>query len=349
MGEDSILSREEMLKKIERAHSNDGKILFHLSELRKANNQPEWTALLDQAIDRGYEQPEAYLKRARLRIDNNDSREGAIEDARRVLRFNRITPPMIREVVGLLMGIESSIPTEVVNSPAVVSLDLDDMFWLAQSFDRTREELPIAVLLWKKVLETLDLPTVRRNEARRFLGLAYMGLGRCSDAAKMFRSEEQNLENLNIENAFNYGMAMWGVKGVAERKIFQRVVELDREDARDDATPNYNYLQCMAVTYWAVGNRDSAIEYVERAQRAVSTLHNENLFASRDLPPRAHATQRFVGALRGRREFSCWRYLYVDAGLFKKDLDAIRALIEGDKARMPLFLTGSGDKGHRSL
>ena len=56
-----------MLESIEEVHSNDGEVLFRLAEIRETDRQPERAVLLvNQAIYAGYEQPEAYLKRARI-------------------------------------------------------------------------------------------------------------------------------------------------------------------------------------------------------------------------------------------------------------------------------------------
>ena len=97
--DDSILTREEMLERIEEVHAGDGEILFLLAELREAERQPERAELLvNQAIDAGFEQPEAYLKRARVREENHDF-EGAGEDTRRVLESERVAPPMVREAI----------------------------------------------------------------------------------------------------------------------------------------------------------------------------------------------------------------------------------------------------------
>ena len=112
-------------------------------------------------------------------------------------------------------------------------------------------------------------------------------------------------------------MAMWGVTGTAKAELFERVVELDRSDPPRYETKygtSSNYLQCMAIAYWAAGDQDTAIQYAERAQRTVS-------------------------ALRGRVDLSCWRYRRVNADLFESDLGEIRALIEDGGSQMPRFVT----------
>ena len=309
---ESILTPEEMLERIQATHSDDGEVLFRLGEHGEAVGRTEWAAsLVNQAIDAGYDQPDAYLKRARIRADNED-RDGASEDAWRVLKSEKVGPPMIREA---MQWIGSYVPKEFVESTAVRTLELEDKIWLAEMFNRSLEDLLIAVALLEQILDARDMTESMRRSAEHVLGLSYMGLGRCSDAAGMFRKEGQNIADLNIVHAFNYGMAMWGATGTVEAETFERVVELDPSERPKYESPNY--LQCMVIAYWAAGDRDMATQYAERAQRA-------------------------VGALRGIPQVSCWRYLQVDSNLFESDLGEIRALIENGGSQMPRFVAATG-------
>ena len=308
---ESILTPEEMLERIQATHSDDGEVLFRLGELGETVGRTEWAAsLVNQAIDAGYDQPDAYLKRARIRADNQD-RDGASEDAWRVLKSEKVAPSMIREAI---QWIGSYVPKEFLDSTAVRTLELEDKIWLAEMFNRSPEDLLIAVALLEPILDARDIPANKRSPAKHVLGLSYMGLGRCSDAAGMFRKEGQNIAGLNIHNAFNYGMAMWGATGTVEAETFERVVELDRSDPPKYKNPNY--FQCMTVAYWAAGDRDTATQYAERAQRAVK-------------------------ALRGRTQVSCWRYLRVNSDLFESDLNEIRSLIESGGSHMPRFVAAT--------
>ena len=313
---ESTLTPEEMLERIQATHSSDGEVLFRLGELGQSVGRMEWAAsLVSQAIDVGYDQPDAYLKRARIRA-NDRNWDGASEDAWRVLSSERVAPTMIREA---LQWIGSYVPEEFVESTSVRTLELDDKVWLAEMLNRSPEELLVAIALLEQVLHGQGITDSDRREAEHALGLSYMGLGKCSDAAGMFRKESQSIADLNIRHAFNYGMAIWGATGTVEAETFERVVELDRSDPPKYERPNY--LQCMVIAYWAVGDRDRATEYAERARRAVN-------------------------ALRGGMQLSCWRYLRVNSELFESDLDEIRALIENGGPQMPRFVaataTGTG-------
>ena len=120
---------------------------------------------------------------------------------------------------------------------------------------------------------------------------------------------------MGIVEAFNYGMALWGIDGTIDRETFERVVEIDQSSEENEETANY--LQCMVIAYWAVGETDKALDRANRAKRSLT-------------------------ALRGRSEFSCWHYLQVSVSTFEKDLDEMRAMIENNELRTPRFMAETG-------
>ena len=315
--DDSIHRQQEMLNRIERAHPTDGKVLFRLSVLKESQDDLESAALLNnQAIDVGYEKPEAYLKRSQISEQNNDS-NGALEDSWRVLKFNQVHPTMVRGAISRLIRLGAYDRNEVVKSPAVLSLNPDDKFWIADSFNRSLDDLRFAVSLLEPILDVSELSERDRYYTKHYLGLSYMGLGRCSEAAGMFRIEGENINDLNIVYTFNYAMAMWGTTGTVKVENFQRVVELNRSNPLEgEGRPNY--LQCMAIAYWAVGDDNAALEYVKQAQRAIS-------------------------GFRGRTEISCWRYIKVDVRAFGEDLGEIRTLIKKPGSVVPKFMVVKGN------
>ena len=319
--DDSIAGRKEMLDGIKDEHSQDGEVLFRLAELWEDDGQSEYAALLvQQAIDAGYDHPEAYLKRVKIKADSDDLM-GASEDAWRVLNSDQAPPLLVREAAEHLLRIESSNAMEILGSIDLTSFDVDDRFWLASSFELIPEHLPIVVYLWEQILQVSDLSTYMTNSARRNLGLAYMALGRSLDASGLFRKEDQNLYDLRIDDAFNFGMAMWGVNGTVEPITFQHVVDLDRSNPPKN--PGTDYLQCMAIANWASGDVETANDLVDLVQATLSVL-------------------------RGRTELSCWRYLQANARDFEEDLEAIRALIEHGDAPMPRFIAATATDSSQS-
>ena len=341
----SMLDRENMLAKIEEAHSNDGEVLFRLAVIREVDHQVEHaTLLINEAIDAGYEQPEAYLKRARIKIDNKESND-AIEDIRRVLSSEQVTLPIVLEAIRLWTSQETFLPEEITESTAVMSLDGNSKLWLAESLNRSRKDLMIAVSLLELIYYDLDMDEVliqaslpgqgqlapfvkyyveelvdrmqTYSRALHILGLAYMGLGQCSNAVgKFLENGERTLNELDSASAFNYGMAKWGVDGVIETDAFLRVVELNGFEVHKKFSSNSNDLSRMAIAYWAVGDHGKALDHIDRAQETIA-------------------------GFRSQTEFSYWRYLRVSASEFKADLINIRNMIEGDDSQMPHFMIGT--------
>ena len=316
VNDESMRRRQDMLDKIKHAHLTDGEVLFRLSVLKESHRDPESaTLLLNQAIDAEYDKPEAYLKRSKFREQNSDQ-DGASEDAWHVLKFQQIPPTMVKEAISRLMHLETYDLDKVVNSPAILSLDHDDKLWIADPVHSSLNDVLLTISLLEPILDVDELSESDHYFTKHCLGLSYMGLGRCSEAVGMFRSEEENINDLDIVYSFNYAMAMWGATGAVQTEIFQRVVELDRSNSSDDVGPNY--LQCMAIAYCAADDDKTALDYLKQAQKVIKDT-------------------------RSRTEFSSWRYLQVNKSSFAEDLDEIRTLIKKPDSVVPKFMTVTGD------
>lgn len=126
----------------------------------------------------------------------------------------------------------------------------------------------------------------------------------------------RRVEQMDITDAFNYGMAVWAASGSVRTAPFERVVRLDAvsEGREKDA----NYLQCLALANWALGDRDSAVTLALRAREAGRS---------------------------SRLAFSCWQYRYVRGSAFEEDTDEILAMVQGDENRVPAFMGRTGGDG----
>ena len=138
--------------------------------------------------------------------------------------------------------------------------------------------------------------------------MAYIRIGACAEAASLLRGEWPEIDGMDIQNAFNYGMARWGEIRAVESAPFARFVALDQRDGESGDPPTPNYSQCLAIACWAVDDMPAALNFARRAR------------------------------LVRRSEFSCWRYCQVFVREFLKDLDEIDALIGGDASQTPLFM-----------
>ena len=301
MAYESPSDLEKQLRRIERAHSEDGEVLFVLGRFREGDRRATRDAsLFDRAIELGYDEPEVYLERARVRSRNNDP-SGASEDALRVLQTDSVPPRLIWNAVSLT-GLDRS--EDAAASPAVMSLDVRERVSLAAALE-SPDEIMVSMSIAKQILGDAGVPEEDRAPARRVLTRRLIATGACSEAAKLLRHGDRSIEDMDIRDAFNYGMAAWGASGEIVPDAFVRVVELDQSESESGA----NYLQCMAVACWAARKTTAAAKFEERARGSVSSSH-----------------------------FSCWRYAEVPANEFKEDLDDIRALISGDATRVPRFM-----------
>lgn len=303
---------EKTLERIETLHAADGDVLFHLGVLREDERRPEVAgSLFDRSIEAGCNEPEAYLRRARYRRLMEDI-GGAGEDALVALGSTSLPPPFVREAMDIV-GVENL--TEVSQLNAVSALDFESSVWLADDLRSSRRELRVAASVLEGAVERDDVDEDQRSRGAIELAMAYMGLGQCEKAMELLKAGELSVEELGRARTFNYGMAVWGATGVVEIEPFGRVVEMERTDPMQEA--GSNYLQCMAIANWAVGDETKADDAVRSSGKAL-----------------------------GRSAFSCWRYLQVSADEFRADLDEIQELIRGDASRKPRFArsieSGSG-------
>ena len=171
--------------------------------------------------------------------------------------------------------------------PATAAMDSGRKMWLVAQLERDGETRACVSIL-RSALRGADDVELREHamgELARFLIVA----GDLEEARSLLGSDGAVPATMNVEDAFNYGMATWGRTGRLPREAFERVVHLHKAGGRED--PGANYLQCMAVAYWAVGEpAEKAMEFARRAKlKAEATL---------------------------RPTFSCWRYRTVSTQNF---------------------------------
>ncbi len=305
------------LKRIERDHKGNGDVLFALGSYLHDNHQPDRAeALFHQAIAAGYRDPEAYLKRARLRADSED-RAGASEDALQILGAEDVPHALVLDAARLVSADRAA---DVAASVAVASMDAGGRIWLAGELKQSADQIAVAVRVLEPVVEDHTLAPGERESARSLLAARYIGVGACEKAAMLLRRGDRDASEMDYQDVFNYGMAMWGQTGEVVTAPFNRFLKLDEE--REEREPYPSRRQRMALAYWAVGLPTDASEYLGLAREG--------------LAPYGVSTWAWPGSA-----FSCWRYRRVSSKEFMKDLDEIEALIDGDTARKPRFVCAS--------
>ena len=306
---DSRLLMNQRLEQIEKDHSSDGEVLFNLATLRDDDRDlAKALTLFDRAVEAGYEKPDVYLNRARVRSARGDI-DGANEDARRVLQSADLT---WHDVLDAILLAQSDDYGEFAESTAVTSLNPYDRIQLtsglSSSSEKNQDMIVLVMLILLPLVHDDGLSTEERRLAIYPLSLAYIRSRACAEAASLLRGEWPEIDGMDIHSAFNYGMARWGEIRAVESAPFARVVALDQRDGEPGDPPPPNYSQCLAIACWAVDDTPTALNFARRAR-----------------------------LVRGS-EFSCWRYCQVSAHEFLKDLDEIDALIGGDASQTPLFM-----------
>ena len=310
---DSRPLMNQRLEQIEKDHSSDGAVLFNLATLRHDDRQlDDAQSLFDRAVDAGYEEPDAYLRRARLRSARGDL-DGANDDARRVLQSTDLAWHDVLDAISLAQSDDFG---EFAESAAVMSLNPYERIQLAaglsSSSEKNQDVIVLVVLILLPLVHDDGLSTEERRLAIHPLSLAYLRIGACAEAASLLRGEWPEIDGMDIQNAFNYGMARWGEIRAVESAPFARVVALDQLDSDSGDTAPPNYCQCLTIACWAVGDSPAASGFARWARDQMESAR--------------------------RSEFSCWRYCQVSAPEFLEDLDEIDALIGGDSSRTPRFM-----------
>ena len=297
---------------IERLHSDDGEILFQLGELEARRGvREDAELLLDRAIESGYREAAAYLERAGIRA-RAGYEDGASEDAVAALQQEGVPLHLVMRAMSLVRDVESEV---IAAFPAVTGLDGSEQLVLASTLSREGDVAHSDAIL-RRVAGDLAHSHESRQQAWSNLALNCIGSGRYREAMDALTREGLRIEQMNIMDAFNFGMAAWADSRGVPTDPFERVVSLDSasESRGDDA----NYLQCLAIATWATGDRESAVRFAIRALELGRS---------------------------SRRTFSCWQYRYVRGSDFAEDMDEILTMVQGDDNRLPAFMGEAVDNG----
>jgi MinD-like ATPase involved in chromosome partitioning or flagellar assembly len=306
---------EKRLQSIRKMHADNGEAMFLLGVVRKDQGDlNEAMALFDHAMTFGYQANAVLLERATCHSMLGD-RARTAEDVQGLLELPDLGDLGLYQAVQLLNPDDQQLLARVPQSKAFKTLDVDEKFLVAKAmFEKGAIESSADV--FRALTDNPNTPNGLRKGSRGHLMRALMGLSNVDQAMRVFSPTRPSLDELGIQDAFNYAMAEWAHTGDIPKDLFARVLELD---ASDQGVPsaNYeqyaNYEQCLAVSCWAVGETSKAAERIANAEEYAQEIR--------------------------KTEFSCWRYQEVTREEFLEDCQEIRKLISTGEGR-PSFFPG---------
>lgn len=295
---------DRKLEDIRQSHSTDGEILYQLAVIRERQGFPSETIiqLLNDAARNGYQTAEVFARLADLYYAANQV-ENALVSIKHLLQTTDITHFDVNLAIRLLRKIGGSSKDLIDQSQVLRRLDIDGRIAVAEELHRRPDDLPLATEIVEKVLKERTITDEQKDRAKTALVLILIGTGRFHDAMKLIGYPRPIPENLNEYDAFNYAMAEWGASGRLPTDMMQRVLAIHNKAPQQ--TRRANYLQCMAIVFWSMGDLEKARDFLNLARRQI---------AAASVP---------------KNEFSAWRYLYVNEARFLKDLKSFEEMMEG--------------------
>lgn len=287
---------ERRLQTIRTIHSDDKDILLGLARFRRAQRRvDEALDLFEQVLQLDSLNAEGLLGRAEV-LMSLDRRSEAVPDLQNFFTLSDVSAVSFALAARLLIMADYSKLADVLRSPSVALLPTSAVIDILQDLQRRYETCQYGIelaRLW-----------IAANPKADGEQLILHDLSLCLIAAKRFE-EAMVVIGLNIDEdyvlsgEFNYAMASWGLFREVPRELFQKfIAKLTTPTESTDA----NYLQCLSLAYWAVGETSLAHEFLDEARR---------LFSSAP-----------------RTIFSAWSYLYRSPKAFRADLDSLKRLYD---------------------
>lgn len=305
---------ETKLNEIARIHSRDSGILYRIALLTERVGRPEDAlSMLEEAVQAGVVSPQIYARRSQLyRILGQPAQ--AVADARRVLEATeKVTPVDLMGSLRVIIAHGKGLLSTIDSLPAIYSQEPIARLRIAEELMTAIDGLPAAERLLQGVTSDASASEGLKSRTQNPLELCLIAQEKYDQAMATIAAERPIASELkDIRDAFNYAMAEWGKTGSPPHEFFARVIELSK--AQNDRA--LNYLQCIAIAYFCIGDNEKADEYVKRALREIG--------------------------IRPSRSFSAWRYLETSPNEFRQDLRSLQKMIEGEQV-VPAFFGRSRD------
>ncbi len=296
-------------------HSHDGRVVYLLAmNLKRRGRLEESQMLLARSIELDYRSPEALLAQAETRLladpkDPNQIWNGVWQ----AFQYDKLSYDELAKGIQIVRRTASERLEEIVDTPACRNLDAAECLEIADELLWSTSGAKGALMLLSRCEHDCERDASLRQSIRAEKCLALIALGRFRDAMQLFGTTRPVPGDLGVQDAFNYAMAEWAETHDIPRDMFDYIATRDTGRAFEE---DANYLQCLAVAFWAVHKPEDAI----RSITAAETRINE----------------------RPTPQFSCWRYMNVSPPGFLEDCAGVRGLLSGDKV-FPLFFYASHD------
>ncbi len=301
---------EERILAIKTTHVGDQEVLFNLALLlRKMRRFEEAMVLLQQAGELGASSADFYLARSELCMVLQDS-DSAVKDIQSLLFSTDASYLEISAAGRLLSQRDPHAALKILRSPKFSSIETERRAnFLEPLVYSTDDEL---VQLSSEILYEIVASSEGREGSQVHsdaISLALIREGRYQDAIDLITGKgKRTIESLGIADCFNFAMAKWGLDSVPSVPLFNRIIELDKDDPTRQ-TANRN--QCRALALWVVNQPEGALTRLGQAWQHI--------------------------AMQGISEFSCWSYRQLRTEAFLEDLKEMRQLFEG-KSIEPRFI-----------
>lgn len=313
----ALKALEDRLQLIKGHHPGDPDVMRRLAMVRRAQRRnDEALLLLDGVVAAGIADSEVLLARAEL-LAQQDKPELALFELSRLFALREAPDIDVSLAVRLQLQLDKAGAVQLVNSPLLESIDSEGLVDIARELDSVLETLPVDEQLLRRWLEihSRDASADDIDDVQLELVLCLIGLGKFRAAMETISPEPPIPEILRQHEAFNYAMAEWGDSGKASINLVNRVLALD--DERDEDSKNPNYIQCIALSHWLIGNHEMASQCAERAASAIQAVPSLT--------------------------FSAWSYMMVKGRRFREDLEQMQRMFRGEQV-LPEFIRRSEEK-----
>jgi|CXWL01.1.fsa_nt_gi cellulose biosynthesis protein BcsQ len=292
---------ETRLVEIENEHRDDAEVRTKLALLyqRLRKTDTALKILEETGEDIKTVGSEFYLTRANL-LMNAEQRDFAFQDFLRVLNTTDAGYIEVSAVArALLFNFPDSVE-QIISTPAFERLETENKVYLTNELLQKEAGLVTAYNILYPLNKDRSLADPIRKGVRINLALTCIADQKFAEAAEVILWDGRNVDDLDLEDLFNYAMARWALDGEPSESLFAAF--LRRPVNRETVGPNFH--QCYSISLWVIGDREEALSRWKLALDGIQ----EKPFA----------------------EFSCWSYLYRSREEFIDDLAEMKKFYDGN-------------------